>query len=165
MMSRAEAIAQVSMFIDATSYPVMSTTDIGSILDSGIRFTTWAASYVYSVGDRIVPTTPNGRVYECRVAGTSGAVIPGFPTYPALQFLGFAISDGTSDPLLFWVDAGPANVEAYDTRGAARTGWMVKASRCTADIDAKEGQSDVKLNQLQDKCIRMAGQYRPLVIF
>ena len=44
MMTRAEAIAQVSLFVSAQSYPQMSTTDIGSILDSFSRFTTWAAA-------------------------------------------------------------------------------------------------------------------------
>ena len=162
-MTRAEAIAQVSMFVDAQSYPQMSTTEIGSILDSYSRFTTWAVSTVYAVGDRVVPSIPNGRVYECRVAGTSGTTQPDYPVYPAYQFQGFSIEDGASNPRLTWVDMGPANVERYDVRTATRQGWLIKASRCASDIDAKEGTSDVKLSQLKAHCLSMAERYRPLV--
>jgi len=163
MMTRAEAIAQVSLFVDAQSYPQMSTTDIGSILDSYSRFTTWTASTTYAVGDRVVPTTPNGRVYECRVAGTSGTTQPDYPVYPAYQFQGFSIEDGASNPRLTWVDMGPANIERYDVRTATRQGWLIKASRCASDIDAKEGTSDVKLSQLKAHYLSMAERYRPLV--
>jgi len=163
MMTRAEAIAQVSLFVDAQSYPQMSTTDIGSILDSFSRFTTWAVSTTYAVGDRVVPTTPNGRVYECRVAGTSGTTQPSFPAYTAYHFKGYSLEDGTSNPTLAWVDQGPINVERYDVRTATRQAWMIKASRCASDIDAKEGTSDVKLSQLKAHCLSMAERYRPLV--
>jgi hypothetical protein len=163
MMTRAEAIAQVSLFVDAQSYPQMSTTEIGNILDSFSRFTTWAVSTAYSVGDRVVPTTPNGRVYECRVAGTSGTTQPDYPVYPAYQFQGFSIEDGASNPRLTWVDQGPINVERYDVRTATRQAWLIKASRVAADIDAKEGTSDVKLSQLMQNCLTMADKFRPVV--
>jgi hypothetical protein len=163
MMTRAEAIAQVSLFVSAQSYPQMSTTDIGSILDSFSRFTTWAAATTYAVGDRIVPTTPNGRVYEARVAGTSGATQPTFPVYAPYQVKGFSLEDGTGDPTLMWVDYGPINVERYDVRTATRQAWLIKASRVAADIDAKEGTSDVKLSQLMQHCLEMANRFRPVV--
>jgi hypothetical protein len=163
MMTRAEAIAQVSLFVDAQSYPQLSTTDIGSILDSLSRFYTWTTSTAYAVGDRVVPVTPNGRVYECRVAGTSATTEPDYPAYPAYQFKGFTIEDGSSNPVLTWVDQGPVQVERYDIRSATRVAWLVKASRCASDIDAKEGTSDVKLSQLKAHCIEMAERYRPVV--
>ena len=163
MMTRSEAIAQVSLFLDAQSYPQMSTTEIGSILDSFSRFSTWAASTAYSVGDRVVPVVPNGRVYECRVAGTSATTEPDYPVYPDYQFKGFSIEDGVSDPRLTWVDQGPINVERYDVRTATRQGWLIKASRCASEIDAKEGTSDVKLSQLKAHCLEMAEKYRPVV--
>jgi len=162
MMTRAEAIAQVSLFVSAQSYPQMSTTDIGSILDSFSRFTTWTASTAYAVGDRVVPTTPNGRVYECRTAGTTATTEPDFPEYPGAQYKGWSVLDGTSDPVLMWVDQGPINVERYDVRTATRQAWLIKASRVAADIDAKEGNSDVKLSQLMQHCLTMAEKFRPV---
>ena len=163
MMTRAEAIAQVSLFVAAQSYPQMSTTDIGSILDSFSRFTTWTASTTYAVGDRIVPTTPNGRVYECRQAGTSGTTQPDFPTTWGWAWEGYLLTEGASNPQLAWVDMGPANVERYDVRTATRQAWLIKASRVAADIDAKEGTSDVKLSQLMQNCLTMADKFRPVV--
>jgi len=36
----------------------------------------WAATTAYVVGDYVEPTTPDGNVYKCTVAGTSGATEP-----------------------------------------------------------------------------------------
>lgn len=40
----------------------------------------WAASTAYSVGDYVIPTTANGHIYKCTVAGTSGSSEPVWPT-------------------------------------------------------------------------------------
>ena len=163
-LTRAEAIARVSLWCDATSYPEVSTTDIGTVVDQFDRFASWAASTAYAVGDRIVPTTPNGRVYEARRAGTSGTTEPDWPTAPWTQYQGWCYSDGASDPQLLWVDAGPANVERYDVRSAARQVWLIKASRVVGEIDAKDGSADVKLSQLRAHCLEQAEKFRPVVI-
>lgn len=42
--------------------------------------TTWAASTAYTVGDVVRPTTGNGHLYRCVVAGTSGTTEPTWPT-------------------------------------------------------------------------------------
>lgn len=52
----------------------------------------------YSIGDIVVPATPNGYYYVASVAGTSGGSIPTFPTTE-----GLAVVDGTA---LTWVCAG-----------------------------------------------------------
>jgi len=41
---------------------------------------TWASSTAYAVGDRVVPASANGFVYEATVAGTSAGSEPSFPT-------------------------------------------------------------------------------------
>jgi len=163
-LTRAEAIARVSLWCDATAYPEVSTTDIGTVVDQFSRFSTWTASTAYAVGDRIVPTTPNGRVYEARRAGTSDITEPDWPTGPWNQYQGWSYSDGTSDPQLLWVDAGPANVERYDVRSAARQVWLIKASRVVGEIDSKDGSADVKLSQLRTHCLEQAEKFRPMVI-
>lgn len=40
----------------------------------------WAASTAYSVGDYVLPTAPNGHMYKCTTAGTSGSTQPTWPT-------------------------------------------------------------------------------------
>lgn len=51
----------------------------------------WAATTAYSLGDRVEPTTPNGLLYECTTAGTSGGSEPTFPT----GAIGDTVVDGT----------------------------------------------------------------------
>jgi len=52
----------------------------------------WTASTLYSIGDIIEPTTPNGLKYTCSTAGTSGATEPTFPT----SGIGSTVADGTA---------------------------------------------------------------------
>ncbi len=40
----------------------------------------WQASTAYSLGDVVEPTTPDGNVYECTTAGTSGGTEPSWVT-------------------------------------------------------------------------------------
>ena len=164
-LSRAEAIGRVAMQSQASQYPAVSTTDIGTILDDHQRFSTWTASTTYAVGDRVVPIIPNGRVYECRVAGTSGTTEPEFPSIYGWKWEGFLLTEGTADPQLTWVDMGPAHIERYDVQTATRAVWLMKAGLVATEIDAKEGGSDVKLSQLQAQFLTMADRYRPLGIF
>lgn len=161
-MTRSEAIAKVSRWCDAQSYPEINSTEIGEIVDQFARFSYWTASTAYSVGDRIVPSVANGRVYECKCAGTSGVTEPDWPDYPGGQFMGQGFTDGSSDPKLLWVDMGPSFVERYDARSAAQEVWLVKASRVVGEIDSKEGSTEVKLAQLMERCIEMSKKFRPV---
>jgi hypothetical protein len=57
----------------------------GLILGKGA----WAATTAYSVGDLVIPTVGNGRIYRCTTAGTSGSSQPTWPTTR-----GGTVSDG-----------------------------------------------------------------------
>ena len=48
-------------------------------------------SAVVSVGDTVIPTAANGRLYKCTVGGTAGA---GEPTWPITS--GGTVADGTA---------------------------------------------------------------------
>jgi len=52
--------------------------------------TAWAASTAYTVGKVVRPTTGNGLLYRCTVAGTSGAAEPAWPVT-----IGLTVTDGT----------------------------------------------------------------------
>lgn len=164
-LSRADAIGRVALYSQAAQYPAVSTTDIGIVLDEHQRFDTWTASTSYAVGDRVVPTVPNGRVYECRVPGISGTTEPEFPDTYGWKWEGYLITEGASNPQLAWVDMGPAHIERYDVRTATRAVWLLKAGLVATEIDAKEGPSDVKLSQLQAQFLIMADKFRPVSIF
>jgi hypothetical protein len=66
-----------------------------------------ANSTVYAVGDVVRPATPNGHLYKCIVAGTSGGSPPTFPTVA-----GQTVVDGTAT----WAEAGRAitQIDAAD---------------------------------------------------
>lgn len=51
----------------------------------------WEASTAYSIGDKVQPTSPNGRRYVCVTAGTSDTTEPVFPT----TSVGEQVIDGT----------------------------------------------------------------------
>jgi len=69
------------------------------------------------VGDCIVPVTPNGRVYECRVAGnTQERLEPEFPDVYGWKWEGFLLTpEGTAGPQLTWSRRDPliSNVMMY----------------------------------------------------
>ena len=116
----------------------------------------------YAVGQQIVPTTPNGRVYSCIIAGTSGTVEPSFPqiTYN----VGQTWEDGEIGPNLnyplTWEDAGFIQQEKYDVRAAAREGWMRKASIAANLANTNDGKMSIQLHIIQENCIQMASKYR-----
>lgn len=59
--------------------------------------TQWAASTVYEVGKIVRPTTGNGKLYVCSVAGTSSGTQPSWPTT-----VGQTVTDNT----VTWTCAG-----------------------------------------------------------
>ncbi len=98
--------------------------------------TTWAASTAYKVGDIVRPTTGNGYVYRCFVAGTTGASEPTWSTTK-----GDNVADGTAewevwgtgilrvdcaDPSWAGLDVGtPSHAVFYKDTGAAATSPLI----------------------------------------
>jgi len=62
-----------------TTAPSWTTTSGSTVTDGG-SWTPWAATTAYTVGQVRRPSTDNGHIYKCIVAGTSGATQPAFPT-------------------------------------------------------------------------------------
>jgi hypothetical protein len=161
-LSRLAAIKKLSWMVQADSFPELDSNALGELIDEHKRFNSWEASIYYNVGDQIVPTVPNGRVYSCLIAGTSGTVEPSFPQIG--YNVGQNIPDGTPvSPInwgLTWIDVGFTNQEIYDVRASAREGWMRKASICANLINTDDGATKVDLNKLIDHCHKMASSYR-----
>jgi len=113
-LTRLQAIKELSDLCQATLFPELETNQLARLIDQHVRFNTWTANYAYKVGDIVVPTTPNGRMYLCIIAGTSGAIEPSFPQ------IGFAVGQAIADgPIpqnsfgLNWQDAGKAIQNRY----------------------------------------------------
>lgn len=74
--------------------------------------TTWAAATAYAVGDVVRPTSGNGHLYMCVVAGTSHASTE--PTWPTTSRL--TVTDNSS---VTWAEIG-TNIVVFD---AADPSW------------------------------------------
>mgnify|MGYP000961766324 CR=1 FL=1 len=160
MLTRTQAIQQLSSMVQSTEYPELNSDELGTLIDTYKRSNDWAASTLYVYGDVVQPVVKNGRLYECVQTGTSGAtnVFPDYYTYGATG-IGFV------DNTVMWVDAGTANVEIYDVRQAARAGWILKAAKVANLISSKDGSQDINLEALQKQFLVMSEKYRPVVIY
>ena len=59
---------------------VLDVTDVSGEITLGFTPPIWEATTVYGLGQKVVPTTLNGYVYEVTVAGTSDSGEPTWPT-------------------------------------------------------------------------------------
>lgn len=152
-MTRAEALLEVARNCGSSEYPYLDSTDLSALVDKWRGYTVWTASTAYVVGDKIIPTVSNGRLYICIIAGTADTVEPEWPDYVTQPYYG--IGDGQN---LVWQDIGPAPVQ-YDVMAASREGWLLKASRATGLVNVTDGAVSAGMGQLQDKCIRQAQRF------
>jgi hypothetical protein len=158
-LSRLDAIKQVSFMCQAGEYPELTVDELGQVVDDNKRFDDWSASTSYVYGDIVAPIVKNGRTYKCIEAGTSGTVNP-FPEYYSENSTGIGYDDNT----VKWIDLGPAHVETFDIRSAARAAWILKAAKVSNLINSKDGSQDLQLESLQKQFLSMAERYRPVVI-
>lgn len=166
-LSRLQAIKELSDLCQATLYPELDNNQLGKLIDAHVRFTTWTASTYYNVGDIIIPTVPNGRMYLCIIAGTSDPTEPNFPQ--AGWACGQIFSENPQQYYgqgygLTWQDAGFVQVEKYDVRAAAKGAWLLKASIAANLANTDDGKMKIELHQIQENCIQMAGKFRSFAI-
>ena len=165
-LSRLAAIKQLSDFCQSTLYPELTDNQLGNLIDQHKKFATWQPSTSYLVGDMIVPTIPNGRVYQCIIAGTSTTTEPTFPS------IGYAVGQafynyvGTPPNFygLTFQDNGFITTEVYDVRAAAKQAWLLKASIAANLANTSDGQMRIDLHTIQENCIQMAGKFRSFFI-
>lgn len=166
-LSRLQAIKQLSDFCQATLFPELDVNQLGNLIDQHRRYRTWEPNTTYAVGDMIVPTTPNGRVYQCIIAGTSTATEPAWPT------VGYAVGQTFFNYIqqyydqgfgLTWQDNGFITQEIYDVRSAAKEAWMIKASIAANLANTNDGKMSIQLHIIQENCIQMAGKFRSFFI-
>ena len=165
-LSRLAAIKQLSDLCQSTLYPELTDNQLGNIIDQHKKFTTWQPNTAYSVGDMVIPTTPNGRVYQVIIAGTSTTTEPTFPS------IGYAIGQcfynyvGTPPNFygLTFQDNGFITTEVYDVRAAAKQCWLLKASIAANLANTSDGQMRIDLHTIQENCIQMAGKFRSFFI-
>lgn len=154
------ALARLGRMLASDQEPTLTETDLEDLLTDAQTATEWAPSTAYAVGDRVVSTSRNRRLYECREPGTSAATEPDWGS-TASQYPGRTFLDGTE---LEWVDVGPAPKELWNLRAAAAAGWRQKAGLVAGGYEFSTGGQSFKRDQVHKHCLRMAAHYTPLVI-
>lgn len=77
--------------------------------------TSWAAGTGYSVGQLVIPTSADGYIFQCVVAGTSGGSAPTWPT---------VVGESVADNTVTWSNYG----ESVSVWSSAAPSWTVPAS-------------------------------------
>jgi hypothetical protein len=152
MLDLTAARAAVSDLCEPTLNPILDTS-VGGEIDKALGRTqlaaTWVASTAYHVGQRIVPSIPEGRLYVCVLSGTSDTTEP--PWLVAPQYTGAVnplgawwgigaipfIENVTTTPWFWGLADGTAAWrfdsafagEIYDVRSAAAECWRMRARK------------------------------------
>lgn len=156
-MTRTESIARLADLVSASEYPTLTDAQLGELIDDTARWSVYAGSTAYTVGDIVTPSTANGRQYVCVVAGTSDATTE--PTWVYTGPKGRAYADASSTTLL-WQDDGSAHKERYDLYKAANRGWKLKASLVAGLADSEDGDLKIRMSQLHAQCLEQAKRFR-----
>jgi hypothetical protein len=153
-MTRAQAIDRLRLNGILSAYPEIAPDTAGEILDATARASVHAVSTSYDFGAKVIPSTANGRLYQCIVGGTSGATAPTWPTNINAR-IGAQITDGTAT----WKDAGPAHPEMYDLNAASRECWLRRAQELAIKTDASVDGTNLKRSQLYEHALAQARRY------
>jgi hypothetical protein len=158
-MTLAQARVKLSSLVEADISPALTDDDLETILADCLRYGSYTASTAYSVGDRV--RLSNSRIYECVVAGSTGATQFDAPDGLAAA-MGQTFRDGTGD--LIWRDAGPDRVGAYDIGLAEQKAWLKKAAKVAPDVDYSCSGLSIKASQEAAEYRRRAAQASPVWI-
>ena len=145
------AVEIVAVQAEACLPPTLSTAELEGFVRKSQKAASWLADTYYPQGATVIPSTSNGHLYTCTVAGTSGATEPAFN-----QFAGTTTSDGS----VTWTESGLEH-GFYDTDRATFDAWLAKAGKATPLVqNSSAGQSQAS-QQLFQQCSKMAARWEP----
>ncbi len=144
----AVALDRLRRVCDSESDPAVTDTELEDILDQCRVATVRTASTSYAVGDRVLLSPSNGRMYKALEAGSSASSAPTFTGRTQIR-------DGS----VLWEDDGPAHPDLWDMGTAKRMALLAKAQACGKEFDAKEQGVDQKFSQMHAHYQRLAANY------
>lgn len=155
------AVTLFERYVQMTVPPVLdeAATDF---LKSHQIASTWVENTAYVVGDMILPTVRNGHCYRCTQAGTSETLAADEPDWPTSAAA--IVTEGDSDPILTWQEAGPEPANLYNVRAAAHAAWLSKAAKASLSVDIDQQVGGIKASQVYNHCIAMADKFSLLGI-
>jgi hypothetical protein len=159
---REDALAILQRNVPYQIEPQLDPNDLEDILTECQRADVWQAATAYVYGDVVLPTVRNGHRYQCIQAGTSEADEDDEPTWPLAK--GWQFSEGESDPILMWQEAGPDWDNVFDTRLAIHLAWMAKAAKAAQLYSTRQSGSTFEHQQVYEHCLTQAERYAPVRI-
>lgn len=158
MLTLEQAVAKVSRQAGAEQEPVIESSEVRAIVEEcGIAL--HAVSTAYTFGDRVLPSTANGRMYRCVVGGTSGETAPVWSGLTC-GYYGYRFSDGE----VTWEDIGPAPSERYDVNLATYKVLLRKKAESPDDMDFSSADEKVSLSQRQKNLDALLKRYEPVYL-
>jgi hypothetical protein len=169
--------------VEADADPVLSDAEIDAAISRTAIAAIWTPATAYTVGQRVVPTVQNGRVYVCVLAGTSDTTEPQWliaPQYtgavnPLGAWWGYGtvpfISDVTGSPWFFgladgtcaWRAGDAFAGEVFDVRAAAAECYRAKARKVANRYDvAIPGGPNARRSQMYTYFMDMARSLQPV---
>jgi uncharacterized phage protein gp47/JayE len=123
----------------------------------------WVASTVYTVGDVVLPTTANGYLYICTVAGTSGTTEPTWPTT-----VDTSVVDNAATWRIWAVDTYVENVSTCNVYSNPRGPGTIDII-ITTDFEPLDGGTNWRVGQPSNELLSTIYDYiddnRPLTAY
>jgi hypothetical protein len=135
--------------------------EVDRIIITAQRATIWSAGLPVRVGQLIIPTVPNGIIYEVTNSGITGAVEP-------VWFTGyqpwFPTSRTVYDNGVIFRGYGDDSAGIYDVREACKQACLLKARRAAACVDFTADGVSIKNSQLRDFWLGEAKGYEAVCV-
>ena len=146
------AVEIVSVQAEACLPPTLSTSELEGVRCEEPEGRELASLTYYPQGATVIPSTSNGHLYTCTVAGTSDVTEPAFN-----QMAGTTTTDGT----VTWTESGLES-GFYDTDQATFDAWLAKAGKASALVqNSSAGQSQAS-QMVFIHCRQMASYWEPV---
>jgi hypothetical protein len=146
-----KAVELVAVQACACDPPELSTAELEGVVLKSQLAATWVANTYYPQGASVIPSTSNGHLYTCTVAGTSGATEPAFN-----QFAGTTTTDGT----VTWTEAGLER-GLYDLDEATSAAWELKKGKATPLVQNSSAGQSLASQQLFTHCRQQQADWSP----
>lgn len=168
-MTESGAIARLSLLTDADCDPRLEPADLWQVLSSAVRADaagntsknvdtapTWAAGYVYAVGDVVTADPAVGRWWICTTPGRSNVTQPVWPDADRSRPGDLVVVDDE----VVWTFAGTKWTPTWDLNAAAALGWQIKAGKASSRFNFASDGQNFQRAQTFDHCRQMERSFR-----
>jgi hypothetical protein len=146
-----KAVEIVAVQACACDPPELSTAELEGVIKDSQIGATWQADTYYPQGATVIPAVPNGHIYRCAVAGTSGSTEPAWNQF---------FSTTTTDNTVSWLEAG-FDRGFFNLDQATSDAWLLKAGKAAPLVQNSSAGQSLASQQLFSHCNQMARYWEP----